>query len=138
MPERTQPRRRARRRRVATLVVTAIMLAAPAGADAYESNWSCYQYGSAHRCFDTDGFHSWIAIQMRVDYFLQLKICAEGWTEAGNVRTGSGCNLNDWRRTSCLSASTPYSKGNGIWYKSGEPNHNMAGYAATPSNNNIC
>ena len=60
-----------------------MVLGAPTAAESYTSNWSCSQYGSGSRCFDADSFYSWIAIQMRVDYFLQLKICADGWTEAG-------------------------------------------------------
>jgi hypothetical protein len=107
-------------------------------APAYEHNWSCQSVHSAIYCQDVTSYHSWIAVQTRIDYNLNPdKICAYAWTEAGNQRTGSGCEAHDWVHTSCLSASTPYSHGLGDWYWPGQV-HNTAGYATTPGTNVIC
>lgn len=129
--------------RVAFLAVSAFVAAAALGshasvAQALEHNWSCPNRNSGDLCADTVTYHSWVAIQERIDYFLNApSICAWGQTAAGNIRTGSGCDSNDWVRTSCLSSETPLSWGYGRWYWSGHT-HDTAGYAATPSNNLIC
>lgn len=133
-----------RLRRVHRLTLTVACLAivaltAPSTSAAFENRWSCPSLTSAVQCQDSDpSHHSWIAVQIKIDYYLNPdKICAYAWTAAGNQRTGSGCDPNDWIRTSCLSGSSPNSRGLGNWYWPGRT-HNTAGYAATPSSNQIC
>jgi hypothetical protein len=105
---------------------------------AYTHSWSCPNVTSAMYCQDVTEFHSWINVQTRIDYNLNPdSICAYAWTAAGNQRTGSGCDPHDWVRTSCLSSDTPNSHGLGNWYWPGQT-HNTAGYAETPSSNDLC
>ncbi len=120
------------------LALASVAAVRPGVSDALTHSWSCPNLGTAQLCQDVTSYHSWIAVQTRIDYYLNPdQICAYAWTEAGNQRTGSGCDAHDWVRTSCLSSTTPLSHGLGNWYWPGQV-HNTAGWAATPSDNTVC
>ena len=125
------------RQRLAVLFILAVgfgsALTVATPALAFDSNWGCTIAANTW-CVDGGGHHSWtdveaFAARSGVPATVS-QLCAYGVTDAGNVRTGSTCGVNQSHHQSCWSNGSPLSNGYVLWNYSGSA-VNLSGYATT-------
>jgi hypothetical protein len=116
---------------VAITCITLVLSMGTGVARGYVHQWQCYS-ASASQCYDpTPCCHGWIQVSNQTSV-TKYEVCAKAVTAAGNIRTGSGCNLNTFGRSSCLAGETPSSTAYVYWAGTGIATYNN-GYAFTPA-----
>ena len=105
-------------------------------ANAYFAYAQCNNYTSAQTCWVGDGYHGLIRVT-EIVFQQRFNICAKAQTAAGNLRTGSGCNVNTDYRSSLLSSTDPISAGYGYWAGTGAAEYDLV-KQCSPTDESLC
>lgn len=112
---------------------TAVGAASPQSAHAYAHSWSCYRVAYQH-CTDWSGqqYNPWVYHRMNLPYWVGVPgTCAKAVTAAGNTKSGSGCDSDNYRES--FYASSPTSQAYGYFGDNGCSCNkaDIVGYAQT-------
>lgn len=75
---------------------------------AYPHGWNCTAY-SGSQCYDYTGtqYNPWVGVYAYVGDFVLPEVCAKAITSQNNIRAGSGCASNSFRKQACFSGGSP-------------------------------
>jgi hypothetical protein len=100
---------------------------------------TCDNYVSAQTCWLGAGYRGYIEINSGTwaGTSPRSEWCAKAQSAAGNIKSGSGCNLNAVNRRSCLDNVSPNSTGYAYWAGSGSALQIFV-EGRTPSSSTYC
>lgn len=111
--------------------VVSCLGAGVAVANAYTTGpYLCDNYSSSQVCYGGDNYHTYNVVAAQT-VGSSDSVCAKAVSEAGTVKTGSGCNNFTTQRTSNLASTTPISASYVYWAGNGGARR-ISGIAQTP------